>query len=1558
MSLSSFSLVSLRTHKKAKSMFLHSPPEIEINTSFIKQIGNYKLGEEIGNGAFGKVILGFHIITGEKVAIKILDKIILSQTPEDYELVKQELNILKIVKHKYIVQLYEILETAQHIFIIMEYCEGQDIMDYILARTRLSEEESLKYFQQLINALYYLHSQNITHRDIKIDNLLLDKNLDLKLIDFGLSTKYRDDKLLNQPCGTVVYAAPEVLDCKEYHGMLADVWSSGIVLFGMLSGFLPFGDPDDEVNKKLVLQGRIEIPKFFSREATDLLKHMLDINPLTRYTLEEIMAHPWFNRNRFKLIPGIIIGINKIPIDEKILDLCVTYNADREKVRSSVINNKFNPESALYYLLVKKYKNCGNDSISDLSSNKFIKYILDEMNGIDYINQIQNNFNINEEKILKLQKEVSKDKESNKDRIKIINQINDYMIDYNYNFKGKDKEINLSAAPGLLTDVNYNNKKYNYNLISIENNYSSNNDSRNYDDNYDSSDLINININDKDHSSYEDSKLAINLGETESFKNETEKNGEEEIKNDKIDKNEPITQRCIKTIRNKIIGLDDEDYNEKEKEKEKEKENKYNKSAINNSKKAERYICYKGQRSKLIENVYKNNLIKKNSKKFQVQPPLTSRNASNKYRNNENSSFLMNINSTQVSNYKSKNKIVPIPKEFYKRINLKGKENTTKLILKPKNMPDKKETLTKDLTKKYLKQSKIGNTIINIPPLDINYINKTKKSKISYKKIFNKRKHLNTNIYENPNNIYNKFISNFNKSIDSRNKINTQRNNELNGNLFKTIYNKNISNTNTNTNNNTINADKSVSANNHNHLKQFFKNKLNSRSNENRKKYIVNSISKEKKINKANVLNLIDNFHLYQMTKNNNNMNKNKIDKNASNNSNINKSNINKTSVINYNNKYYNSKKEFSYVKASLLTLDLNNNNFFLDEKNKNNGFYTDRTKNIYNLKKQSCFEKDNNIYMNYNNSNYVNKKKYRTIISNSNNSHLAIKTNKNDLIKIKLKDYHIKRKKIDNLNIKDINNASSSTNATKVNNSILQTANNYTNQLSTKNNNSSAINAEKSHRINVSLKNRSIKKRNLNKLYKKVNTSISSSNNKLKENGRQKTKTLNPKINSIDNNKQTKNNNSTLKIGFVPNYKIKANLSLSKGKNKSKNKNMQNKKNFKNNHHLESSVIVYRKKSLFKIRDLSDSPRQKYLNEKTRNNRIPWKIKKKGIDDKLDSVSIYNKYMKHLQLKSNNPFKKRNLLKKNNKYNKKSKDQNASSFLNNSKYKTYKHSLIPLTVNQKILNISFTNNDKSNKEKEKESYYCNNNNINNISNNGAAKEIYEKEKEKEKEQSEYMNSNNELNNTNENISNLNNLINKKKEVDMPKYKKLKQGKKLKILNNHRRNDGNLNFKYDNYLLHTYENTYHIKDNNVQYLTTKNLTKSKKKFKQSISFASFQSLNDDDKKGTFDRDFEPPFDLSCVFITNRKINECLNIIGNRLRNSGININLKNNLITFGKNGGECQISISKIFSGLNCLLKDRKNKGKYIICYKALDKKFKNNKNNDIFPRLIMNGDL
>jgi len=373
--------IKLDPIKRSNSMFLHPSPDIDIKV--IKQIGDYSLGAELGSGAFGKVVLGKHILTNELVAIKILDKMILNNTPDDYQSVKQEINILKTVKHKHIVQLYEVLQTPRHIFIIMEYCEGKDLLDYILTKNKLSEEEALKFFQQLINALFYLHSQNIAHRDIKIDNMLLDRNRDLKLVDFGLSTKYPDDNLLDQPCGTVVYAAPEVLQGKEYHGMLADVWSSGIVLYGMLSGYLPFGDANDEINRKNIIMGKIKYPSYFSEKSKDLLMHMLDLDPMTRYTLQEIRNHPWFNSIDYKLIPGIIIGYNKIPVDEHILNLCVTYNCDKEKVRESIINNKHNSNSAFYYLLIKKLQKKGFTSVSDFSSDEFINFVLDDNNLID-----------------------------------------------------------------------------------------------------------------------------------------------------------------------------------------------------------------------------------------------------------------------------------------------------------------------------------------------------------------------------------------------------------------------------------------------------------------------------------------------------------------------------------------------------------------------------------------------------------------------------------------------------------------------------------------------------------------------------------------------------------------------------------------------------------------------------------------------------------------------------------------------------------------------------------------------------------------------------------------------------------------------------------------------------------------------------------------------------------------------------------------------------------------------------------------------------------------------
>ena len=586
-------------------MSLSPPPEID--TLSIKQIGDYTIGEEIGSGAFGKVALGKHILTGEKVAIKILDKMILNQTPEDYELVKQEISILKLVKHKYIVQLYEIMQTAQHIFIIMEYCEGKEIMDYILTKTRLNELESLKYFQQLINTLFYLHSQNIAHRDIKIDNMLLDKDKDLKLVDFGLSTKYTDDSLLDQPCGTVVYAAPEVLEGKEYHGMLADVWSSGIVLYGMLAGFLPFSDKSDEVNKKQVIKGEINIPDFFPDLVKDLLKHMLDVDPMTRYTLQEIKEHPWFNLNECILIPGIIIDYNIIPVDEKILNLCVTYNKDKKDVFDSVRNNKYDSNSALYYLLVRQLKRKGFKSVSDLCCDEFIDYILDENNLVE---NNKEHLNIVENKDYKNNIEENKEEEIILDKNNLDNDIEkildnnidnnedyklDNNIDYNKeNYLDNNLEISIEKNEDLIIDNIRND-----NLDNNKDFYLDNNKDNNIDNNLDN---IKDNIKDNKENIVEkredDNNQNNNIDEFQENEINNEKRNNDKSNRDitkepsktevleglkekeiliekKEDENNEITSN-----RNKLIDLLNESYSQKSN---RSKEKETNNDIINNN---------------------------------------------------------------------------------------------------------------------------------------------------------------------------------------------------------------------------------------------------------------------------------------------------------------------------------------------------------------------------------------------------------------------------------------------------------------------------------------------------------------------------------------------------------------------------------------------------------------------------------------------------------------------------------------------------------------------------------------------------------------------------------------------------------------------------------------------------------------------------------------------------------------------------------------------------------------------------------------------------------------
>ena len=204
-------------------------------------IGNYRIEKTIGEGTFGKVKLGIHIPTEEQVAIKILEKDKI-QDEEDLERISREISILKKLKHPNIIKIYDIIENPNNFYIIMELAINGELFKHIVKKKHLEENEASFFFCQLISALETIHKEGIVHRDIKPENLLLKENNILTIIDFGLSNKYNKNQLLETPCGSPCYAAPEMILGKKYNCLLVDLWSSGIVLYAMVCGYLPFED--------------------------------------------------------------------------------------------------------------------------------------------------------------------------------------------------------------------------------------------------------------------------------------------------------------------------------------------------------------------------------------------------------------------------------------------------------------------------------------------------------------------------------------------------------------------------------------------------------------------------------------------------------------------------------------------------------------------------------------------------------------------------------------------------------------------------------------------------------------------------------------------------------------------------------------------------------------------------------------------------------------------------------------------------------------------------------------------------------------------------------------------------------------------------------------------------------------------------------------------------------------------------------------------------------------------------------------------------------------------
>ncbi|XP_057958970.1 CBL-interacting serine/threonine-protein kinase 1 isoform X6 [Malania oleifera] len=235
------------------------------------QLGKYELGGTLGEGNFGKVKYAEDIESGKPFAVKILEKTRILQLNISDQ-IKREIGTLKLLRHPNVVRLHEVLASKTKIYMVLEYVTGGELFDRIASQGKLSEAKGRKLFQQLIDGVSYCHNKGVSHRDLKLENVLVDEKGNIKISDFGLSAlpqHFRDDGLLHTTCGSPNYVAPEIL---ANRGNLAVLYQK-------------------------IFKGDVQIPKWLSPGAQNMIRRILDPNPVTRLTMEGIQADEWFRQD-------------------------------------------------------------------------------------------------------------------------------------------------------------------------------------------------------------------------------------------------------------------------------------------------------------------------------------------------------------------------------------------------------------------------------------------------------------------------------------------------------------------------------------------------------------------------------------------------------------------------------------------------------------------------------------------------------------------------------------------------------------------------------------------------------------------------------------------------------------------------------------------------------------------------------------------------------------------------------------------------------------------------------------------------------------------------------------------------------------------------------------------------------------------------------------------------------------------------------------------------------------------------------------------------------------
>ncbi|RKP19119.1 Pkinase-domain-containing protein, partial [Rozella allomycis CSF55] len=330
-----------------------------------KRIEKYSIGKTIGSGSTGKVKLGIDTTTGERVAIKIImrDNEIKSMTAREVR-IQREVVLMRLMDHPNIVKFHDIVATDDLYFMISEYINGGQMLDFIIAHGKLREKQARRFFRQLLSAISYCHENGIVHRDLKIENILIGSDGQIKLIDFGLANFFDVQYCLKTFCGSLYFAAPELLSGKLYTGPEIDIWSLGIVLYVLVCGKVPFDDMNATILHEKIKAGQVEYPSYLSSDLKDLLSKIIQTDPLKRIPLNEIIDHPWVTKYFPEPVSNFVP--HRLPLDsidrdiEKELSSSLFFQYDSRYINhilNAALNDwnaySHNPVVCLYFLMLE-----------------------------------------------------------------------------------------------------------------------------------------------------------------------------------------------------------------------------------------------------------------------------------------------------------------------------------------------------------------------------------------------------------------------------------------------------------------------------------------------------------------------------------------------------------------------------------------------------------------------------------------------------------------------------------------------------------------------------------------------------------------------------------------------------------------------------------------------------------------------------------------------------------------------------------------------------------------------------------------------------------------------------------------------------------------------------------------------------------------------------------------------------------------------------------------------------------------------------------------------------